>query len=86
MLLTHLRTEARAEEENLSLTHGTDEPGTALPGEGTGKINEGPTEQLSQLIATLNDQFGMNLTDADKVWFEQQKQAVKDDEKPAWSR
>ena len=82
VLLTHLRTAARAEEENLSLTHGADEPGTALPGEGTGKITEGPVERLSQLIATLNDKFGMDLNDADRVWFEQQKQAVKDNEQP----
>jgi type I restriction enzyme R subunit len=32
------------------------------------------------LIATLNEKFGLNLTHAEKVWFEQQKQAVKDDE------
>ena len=35
---------------------------------------------LSVLIDTLNERFGMNLTDADRVWFEQQKQAVKDSE------
>ncbi|MHB1740890.1 MAG: hypothetical protein ACYCXA_15695 [Actinomycetes bacterium] len=32
------------------------------------------------LIRTLNEKFGMNLTDADRIWFEQQMQAVKDDE------
>ena len=50
VLLTHLRTEAQGEEENLSLTSGTDEPGVALPGGGTGKAYESPTEKLSQLI------------------------------------
>ena len=48
MLLTHLRTEAQGEEENLALTTGTDEPGVALPGGGTGKAYESPTEKLSQ--------------------------------------
>jgi type I restriction enzyme, R subunit len=80
VLLTHLRTEAPAEEESLSLTTGSDEPGVALPGGGTGKAYESPKEKLSELIASLNERFGMNLTDADKVWFEQQKQAVKESE------
>ncbi|MGI9093363.1 MAG: type I restriction endonuclease subunit R [Mycobacteriales bacterium] len=80
VLLTHLRTEAQGQEENLSLTTGTDEPGVALPGGGTGKAYESPMEKLSQLIDNLNQRYGMNLDDADKVWFEQQKQAVKDDD------
>ncbi|MDT0261813.1 type I restriction endonuclease subunit R [Jatrophihabitans lederbergiae] len=80
VLLTHLRTEAQGEEENLSLTTGTDEPGVALPGGGTGKAYESPMEKLSQLIEHLNQRYGMNLDDADRVWFEQQKQAIKSDE------
>jgi type I restriction enzyme, R subunit len=59
---------------------GTDEPGIALPGPGTGKLYESPIGKLSELIANLNERFGMNLTDADKVWFEQQKLAVKENE------
>jgi type I restriction enzyme R subunit len=42
---------------------------------------ESPIGKLSALIATLNEKFGLNLNDADKVWFEQQKQAVKEDER-----
>jgi len=80
VLLTHLRTEAQGEEANLSLVTGTDEPGVALPGGGTGKLYESPIGKLSELIANLNERFGMNLTDADKVWFEQQKLAVKENE------
>ena len=80
VLLTHLRTEAQGEEENLSLTSGTDEPGVALPGGGTGKAYESPTEKLSQLIEQLNQRYGMNLGEADVVWFRQQKQAIKSDE------
>jgi len=37
-------------------------------------------DRLSHLIAALNERFGMDLNDADRVWFEQQKQAVKDSE------
>ena len=55
----------------------TDEPGDALPGGGTGPEHEQPTEPLSVLIETLSERFGMNLTEADRVWLEQQKQAVK---------
>ncbi|MEO6701271.1 MAG: type I restriction endonuclease subunit R, partial [Jatrophihabitantaceae bacterium] len=80
VLLTHLRTEAQGEEENLSLTSGTDEPGVALPGGGTGKAYESPTEKLSQLIEQLNQRYGMNLGEVDLVWFRQQKQAIKSDE------
>jgi len=78
VVLTHLRTEAIAVEADASLTQGDDTPGVALPGGGAGRQNEAPRELLSVLIDTLNEKFGMNLTDADKVWFEQQKQAVKD--------
>ena len=81
VLLTHLRTEARAEAEDLSLTEGSEEPGVALPGGGVGLTVEPPVSRLSELIADLNDRYGLNLTDADKVWFEQQKQTIKDDEK-----
>jgi type I restriction enzyme, R subunit len=76
----HLRTEAQGTEVDLSLDKGSDEPGVALPGGGTGAAYASPTGKLSELIATLNEKFGMNLTDADKVWFEQQKQAVKANE------
>ena len=80
VLLTHLRTEAQGEEANLSLVSGSDEPGVALPGGGTGKTYESPISRLSQLIATLNDKFGMNLGDADQIWVEQSMQVIRDDE------
>ena len=59
---------------------GADEPGVAFLGGGAGKQHDPPVELLSQLIESLNERFGMNLDDADRVWFEQQKQAVKDSE------
>jgi type I restriction enzyme R subunit len=76
VLLTHLRIEQTS--EGALTLEGTDEPGRALINDGKGKKVEEPTEPLSQLIAALNQRFGMDLTDADKVWFEQQKQAVKE--------
>ena len=77
--LTHLRT-AITSETDASLDEGTDEPGVALPGGGKGKQAESPMDKLSALIASLNEKFGMALTDADKVWFEQQKVAVQLDD------
>lgn len=79
VLLTHLRTEAQGEEAVLSLTSGSDEPGVALPGGGAGREYESPHGKLSELIDQLNERFGINLTDADKVWFEQQKIALVED-------
>lgn len=86
VLLTHLRTEAKGEEANLSLVAGTDEPGIALPGAGVGRADDPPRSKFSELIAALNERLAMNLTDADKVWFEQQKQAIKENNTATWSR
>ena len=80
VLLTHLRTEAHGLEEDLSLDKGSEEPGTALPGGGAGKLVEEPRDKLSVLVESLNERFGMNLGDADKVWIEQQRAAVLADE------
>ena len=80
VLLTHLRTEAHSVEESFSLTQGDDTPGVALPGGGAGRQAGVPMDRLSNLIDTLNERFGMDLNDADRVWFEQQKQAVKESE------
>lgn len=79
VLLTHLRTEAQGEEENLALTTGTEEPGVALPGGGTGKAYESPMSKLSTLIDTLNQRYGMNLGEADVVWVNQMNVVVSTD-------
>jgi type I restriction enzyme R subunit len=79
VLLTHLRTEAREVEADHSVDAGDSEPGRALPGDGTGRQHERPREHLSVLIDTLNQRYGMHLTDGDKVWFDQQKTAAKAD-------
>ncbi len=80
VLLTHLRTEAKGSELNLALGAGTDEPGHAFTGGGMGKQVEQPRDLLSVIIGNMNEAFGLNLTEADRIWFEQQKQAVLDDE------
>ncbi len=72
VILTHLRTDLIEENASLILS-GDDEPLEGA-GEGRGKQHEQPTEPLSLLIQTLNERFGMNLTDADRIWFEQQKE------------
>lgn len=76
VLLTHLRNEATAVEVDLSLDEGSLDPLHAFTGEGKGKRTEQPTDQLSVIIGRINEHFGMNLTDADGIWFEQQKQTV----------
>ena len=78
VVLTHLRIAVTAEEANLSLDEGTDTPGKALPGGAEGRQHEAPKEPLSVLIDTLNERYGIDFTEADKVWADQQKQAVKD--------
>ncbi|WP_298460247.1 type I restriction endonuclease subunit R [uncultured Cellulomonas sp.] len=78
--LTHLRTALTAEEENAALTEGSEEPGEVLPGGGKGGL-EPVVDRLSALIERLNDKFGVGTTDADKVWFEQQRlEVLADDE------
>ncbi len=76
VILTHLRNEITGDQLDLSLDRGDTEPGHAFTGEGKGKQVEQPTDLLSAIIGKINDQFGMNLTDADRIWFEQQRQAV----------
>ena len=72
VILTHLRTDLIDENASLTLT-GDDEPLEGA-GESRGKQHEQPVEPLSELIQTLNERFGLNLTDADRIWFEQQKE------------
>jgi type I restriction enzyme R subunit len=79
VVLTHLRTDLVAEQQNASLSEGSDDP-LHGPGEGRGKQHEQPTDSLSALIAALNERFGMNLNDADRIWFEQQEAHLREDD------
>ncbi|RKT79216.1 type I restriction enzyme R subunit [Terracoccus luteus] len=80
VVLTHLRTELLAEQEVLSLTEGSDEPLPGHLGEGRGKQHEEPMDRLSELINALNERFGMDLGEGDRIWFEQQQAALAEDE------
>ena len=68
--LTHLRTSVTSE-ESLSLPAGSEEPGVALPGGGQGKQAESPMDKLSVLIQNLNEVFGRDLVESDKIWIRQ---------------
>jgi type I restriction enzyme, R subunit len=77
--LTHLRTALTAEEQNAALDEGDDTPSDALPGGGKGG-QEPLVDKLSTLVERLNDTFGIGVTDANKVWLEQQRKQVETDE------
>ena len=79
VILTHLRIAASAQEADMSIDEGTDTPGVALPGGAEGRTHEVPMEPLSELLHTLNDRYGIEFTDADMVWADQQKKVVKAD-------
>jgi type I restriction enzyme R subunit len=67
--LTHLRTEATFE-GSLALTATTGEVQT-IYGDGVGKRHDPAIEPLSQIVELLNDRYGLNLTDADQLLFDQ---------------
>ena len=79
VVLTHLRTQIIAQSEDLSLSTGSEEPLDPAIVETSGGKPEDPKELLSLLIADLNNRFGLNLTDADRIWFEQQQQHYAND-------
>jgi len=75
--MTHLRIAVTAETA-IELT-GSDDPGIALPGEGRGAVTEPVLDKLSALIAAMNDRYGADLGDADRVWVDQQWTVVMGD-------
>lgn len=79
VVLTHLRTQIEAQNVDISLLHGSEDPMDPAIVESLGGRKEEHTELLSRLIADLNERFGLNLTDADKIWFEQQQQHYAND-------
>jgi type I restriction enzyme R subunit len=72
VVLTHLRTEMIQDQEDISLNTGTDEALETFTSGGKGKKFEDPKKLLSELIDQINERFGLNLTEADRIWFEQQ--------------
>ena len=79
--LTHLRLSVTGEG---SIELGDDtEPGVALPGEGKGSANEPEKDKLSALIEMMNEKYGADLGEPDKVWIDQQRAMILDDEEMA---
>lgn len=77
---SHLRTELIPQEQNIALTEGTEEALGGAAGGGRGKENKQPLDRLSVLIDALNERFGMDLGEADRIWFEQQQAALRADD------
>jgi type I restriction enzyme R subunit len=69
IVLTHLR-QVKTGEHAIGLT-GTDEALEAFGGDGTGPTHEPETGRLSEVVELLNERFGMSLTDADQLYFDQ---------------
>ncbi len=80
VILTHLRTQIISSNEDLSLTQGSEEPMDPAVQEGSSGRPEDAVELLSRLIADLNERFGLNLTEADRIWFEQQQRHLANDQ------
>jgi len=67
--LTHLRNEITFE-GSLTLTVDTAEV-KSMFGDGGGHRNESDVEPLSQIVQTLNEQFGLTLDERDQLLFDQ---------------
>ncbi len=70
VVLTHLRIEDQGLQD-VELLPGQGEPGKAFPGEGLGKEREGRRDKLGNITDDLNSAFGLNLTERDRLAFEQ---------------
>ncbi|WP_277101616.1 type I restriction enzyme subunit R domain-containing protein [Cutibacterium granulosum] len=75
VLLTHLRMSVTGETD-IQLEAGDQTPGTALPGEGLGSKTEPVTDKLSALIEVMNEKFGADLDESDKLVFEQTRMDI----------
>jgi type I restriction enzyme R subunit len=69
IVLTHLR-QVKTGQHEIGLT-GTEEPLEAFGGDGTGSTHEPEMGKLSEVVELLNERFGMSLTDADQLYFDQ---------------
>lgn len=76
--LTHLRLSVHS--DGAIGLEGADDAGVALPGEGKGSATEPMLDKLSALIAVMNEKYGADLGESDKVWVDQQWTVVMEDE------
>lgn len=81
-VLTHLRIE-QGELTKASVNTVSDEdleiPGSG--GEGRGRQDDQPTDRLSAIIEVLNNRFGLTLTEADQLFFEQVEAEVENNQR-----
>jgi type I restriction enzyme, R subunit len=83
--LTHLRTQETFS-GSVSLTAEKGEL-TTFPGEGRGPQHDPDVEPLSQIVQMLNERFGMELGEADQLFFDQyEREWVEDPELTAQAR
>lgn len=71
VILTHLRTELISEAEDISLGSGPGATEISGPGAGEGKVNSPVEDRLSEVIAQLNEKFGADLTEVDRIFITQ---------------
>lgn len=76
--LTHLRLAVTG--EGAIGLEAADEAGIALPGEGKGSATEPMLDKLSALIAVMNEKYGADLGESDKIWVDQQWSVVMEDD------
>jgi type I restriction enzyme R subunit len=70
VVLTHLRLEEQGLAD-IELEAGKGEPGSAFPGEGRGGSRDVRLDKLGNITEELNQIFGLNLTERDRLAFEQ---------------
>lgn len=76
--LTHFRI-SKTGEHDVSLTPAGEVPLPGFTGDGAGPQHEPEKVPLSRLIDELNDRFGLGLSEADKLWWEQAVVTAKED-------
>ncbi|MCU0297248.1 MAG: type I restriction endonuclease [Candidatus Nanopelagicales bacterium] len=79
VVLTHLRIEATSS-GSIDVDPAGTGPGSARPGEGKGHLADPRFESLAQITEELNKQFGLNLSDRDRLTFAQFEATWLDDQ------
>jgi type I restriction enzyme, R subunit len=78
VVLTHLR-QVKTGDHTIKLS-GTDEPLVAFTGDGDSEGHVDEKSRLSEVIEVLNERFGLELGDSDKLYFEQIEATLAEDQ------